>query len=134
MSKSRLSTVEILSRRDTGVSIAEIAQEARVTQTAVRRRLIPESDRCRIPFLYSSLDEDERRDRTAAKREKRRRDQDKSARQAHKKGMSWSQEDLAYLRENGGFKTALELALDLGRTYYSVLDIIKKKKISLEGI
>lgn len=133
MPKSRLSTAEIISRREAGDSIAEIAREANISRIAIYKRLGPEPHRNRELIRYGRLSDDKRRAFLATQSKRKQRGQNESAKRARNKSVPWSDEDFEYLRKKGGSRTAFELAVKLGRTVYAVQKMAQRRNISLRN-
>lgn len=119
MPKSALSTADIQLLKDRGMPIKEIARWTGTTDVGVRARLSPERSRQYNKNLHRGLTEKEREAFNEQERQRHKRAQKISLETADHGG-PWSAEEVSFLREYGGIRTALELALHLRRTYFSV--------------
>lgn len=139
MSKRRvkclLSKAEIHKLRRGGKSIQEIADIAGVSKSCIQLYLDPEMARRNSRNFYRRL-EGNKRQRYINKQKRWANNSQKlslilKARQA-RGGIEWTTEEIEYLQENAKTKTAIQIAIELKRTFYSVKSAAKRYGISLK--
>ena len=123
MSKSRLSTAEMKRLSKAGINFSTIAKLAGITLQGVRCRINPKYQYKPDEYEYAPDGKYLRK-----QRERQREYQEISLKHARNFGARTAKE-IRFLEKNAPESTALELALELQRTYYAVNHFVARHQI-----